>query len=113
MVVHTQARNCGLVGLQISNEQAREFFPPETTHIEIQLDDLRILCPLPPSFWQDRPEIRDFRLSAWLESKRTSGKLARGAAELALVPTGTGTFRLLPIPPEAALEPRLPITWMA
>ncbi len=113
MVVHTQARNCGLVGLQIGDTQAREFFPQENPYIEIQLDDLRILCPLPPSFWQDRPEICDFRLSEWLDAKRTTGKLACGAAELTLVPTGTGSFRLLPTPPKPSLESPLPGTWMA
>ena len=113
MVVHTQARNCGLVGLQISDEQAREFFPPEIHSVEIQLDDLRILCPLPPSFWRDRPEIRDFRLSAWLEAKRTSGKLACGAAELSLIPTGAGSFQLLPTPATPLQEPHPTASWMA
>jgi hypothetical protein len=55
---------------------------------------LRIVCPLEPSFWQDRPEIHDHRLSSWLESKRNSGKLGLQAAPVAMIPCGQYAFRL-------------------
>ena len=113
MRVLTSAPKRGQLSLQIGGAQAREFFPEKPAAIEIQLDDLRILCPLPRSFWQDRPEIHDLRLSAWLQAKRNAGKLAHGTAELTLLPIGDGTFRLLPTAPHPASAASSPGDWMA
>lgn len=50
--------------------------PESWTHIELELDSLRILCALPD---QPRPQefmLRDARLSSWLRAKVHSGKLS-------------------------------------
>jgi hypothetical protein len=97
MVVQTQERHpghSGAVGLHIGTANAKEYFPRDLRLIELELDHLRIVCPLEASFWQDRPEIHDHRLSSWLESKRTSGKLASLTAPVAMIPCGEFSFRL-------------------
>ena len=113
MVVYTGARTRGVLGLQITNSQVQEFFPPEALTIELELDHLRITCPLPASFWQDRPEIHDLRLSSWLETKRSTGKLANSGGQLTMVPCGNNTFRLLPLPPDPPSPNHFPATWLA
>jgi len=97
MVVQTQDRHvghAGVVGLHIGAANVQQFFPRGVEMIELELDHLRIVCPLEPSFWQDRPEIHDQRLSSWLESKRNSGKLGLRSAPVALIPSGEHSFRL-------------------
>lgn len=97
MVVRTQDRrpgHSGAVGLHIGTLNAQQYFARDLQHIELELDHLRIACTLDASFWQDRPEIHDQRLSCWLESKRTSGKLAMQAAPVAMIPCGRDSFRL-------------------
>jgi len=97
MVVQTQDRHtghAGVVGLHIGAGNVERYFPREVEMIELELDHLRIVCPLEPSFWLDRPEIHDHRLSSWLESKRNSGKLGLHAAPVALIPCGAYSFRL-------------------
>jgi hypothetical protein len=97
MVVQTQNRHPGhsrVVGLHIGRINVQQYFPRDVADIELELDHLRIVCPLEPSFWQDRPEIHDFRLSSWLESKRNSGKLAANAAPVAMIPCGHRAYRL-------------------
>jgi len=97
MVVQTQNRHPGhsrVVGLHIGRINVQQYFPRDIADIELELDHLRIVCPLEPSFWQDRPEIHDFRLSSWLESKRNSGKLAANAAPVAMIPCGHRAYRL-------------------
>ena len=84
----------GCVGLHIGALNVQQYFPPNMQMIELELDHLRIACPLEPSFWLDRPEIHDLRLSSWLESKRNSGKLASQGAPVALIPCGEYAFRL-------------------
>jgi hypothetical protein len=75
-------------------ENAKRYFPQEVHLIELELDHLRIVCSLEPSFWLDHPEIHDVRLSSWLESKRNSGKLATQEAPVAMIPCGKCSFRL-------------------
>jgi hypothetical protein len=97
MVVQTQERYPGhsrTVGLHIGSINVQQYFPRDIADIELELDHLCIVCPLEPSFWQDRPEIHDFRLSSWLESKRNSGKLAANPASVALIPSGDRAYRL-------------------
>lgn len=97
MVVQTLDRHTGhtgVVGLHIGALNVQQYFPRHVDQVELELDHLCIVCPLEPSFWLDRPEIHDLRLSSWLESKRSSGKLAANAAQVALIPSGNHTFRL-------------------
>jgi hypothetical protein len=97
MVVQTLDRNpghTGLMGLHIGSSNVQHYFPREVDLIELQLDHLCIVCPLEPSFWEDRPEIHDLRLSSWLEAKRLSGKLAGNPAPMAMIPSGKYCFRL-------------------
>jgi len=96
MVVVTKERHSGLsgaVGLHIGLDNAQQYFPRDLELVELELDHLRIVCSLPPSFWQDLPEIHDQRLSSWLESKRNSGKLATQDAPVAMIPCGEFAFR--------------------
>ena len=124
MVVQTREKHhghFGAIGLLIGEVNVREHFPRDVEMVELELDHLRIACPLEPSFWQDRPEIHDFRLSSWLESKRNSGKLAAQSAPVALIPSGKDSFRLqilskdetdhaLTTPPPAAyFTPTIPV----
>jgi hypothetical protein len=85
------------MGLHVGRGNVQAFFPPERKTVELELDHLRIVCSLPPSFWTDRPEIDDARLSSWLASKRDSGKLANHQAPVALIPLGPHAFRLQPL----------------
>jgi len=97
MVVHTQNRHlghAGVVGLHIGEVNVRQYFPLGVETVELELDHLCIVCPLEPSFWQGQPEIHDMRLSSWLESKRSSGKLSAQSAPVALIPSGKHSFRL-------------------
>ncbi len=124
MVVQTQERQpgrSGAIGLHIGIVNAKQYFPRDVELVELELDHLRIACPLDASFWQDRPEIHDFRLSSWLESKRNSGKLASQAAPVALIPVGPYSFRLQILskdetdraiatpPPPAYFTPNIPV----
>jgi hypothetical protein len=97
MVVQTQDRqmgHAGAVGLHIGSVNVQQYFPRSVEMVELELDHLRIVCQLEPSFWQDCPEIHDQRLSSWLESKRNSGKLGLQAAPVAMIPSGEYSFRL-------------------
>lgn len=88
------AGHSGEVGLHIGAINVQQYFPPDVLLIELELDHLRIVCPLEPSFWQDRPEIHDQRLSSWLESKRNSGKLGAQSSPVAMIPCGEYAFRV-------------------
>jgi hypothetical protein len=124
MVVQTREKHLGhfgAIGLLIGEVNVKEYFPRGVAMVELELDHLRIACPLEPSFWQDRPEIHDFRLSSWLESKRNSGKLAAPSAPVALIPSGQYSFRLQILskdesdhaltapPPTAYFTPTIPV----
>jgi hypothetical protein len=84
----------GSVGLHVGTVNAQQYFPRNLRHVELELDHLRIVCSLDPSFWLDRPEIYDQRLSSWLECKRNSGKMASQDAPVAMIPCGKSAFRL-------------------
>jgi hypothetical protein len=99
MVVQTQDRHFGRsgfgsVGLHIGSVNVQQYFPRNVKQVELELDHLRIVCSLDGSFWEDRPEIHDLRLSSWLESKRNSGKLGPHASPVAMIPSGEFSFRL-------------------
>ena len=97
MVVQVLDRNPGHAGkmsLHIGSANVKQYFPRRVEAVELELDHLSIACLLPDSFWEDRPEIRDIRLSIWLEAKRSSGKLPTAHASLVMVPQGDHAFRL-------------------
>ena len=97
MVVQTldkHSGHAGLIGLHVGSSNVLQYFPRDVDLVELELDHLCIVCPLEPSFWEDRPEIHDLRLSSWLESKRGSGKLAANSAPVAMIPSGLRSFRL-------------------
>lgn len=105
MVVQTQERHTGhtgAVGLHIGETNVQQFFPREVEQVELELDHLRIVCLLEPSFWQGQPEIHDHRLSSWLEAKRFSGKLGLRSAPVAMIPCGEYVFRLQMVTKEEA-----------
>ena len=96
MLVKTHRSGGPHTGLLIGAANARRYFPPRAQTIDLMLDGLQIQCTLSTDFWQDRPEIHDPRLSAWLEFKVARVRRGRAPIELSLVPSGTNTFVLLP-----------------
>jgi hypothetical protein len=94
MVVRTQSKGLAVIGLYVGVNNVRRYFPRHNSVIELHLDHLQIQCSLPPDFWQDRPEISDPRLCAWLESKNFLGNPNRTSLPIAMIPTGENSFRL-------------------
>jgi len=97
MVVRIKERFTGGIGLNVGSADAHQYFPQDGLMIELEIDHLRIVCRLDASFWLDHPEIRDFRLSSWLDSKRSSGKLIDNPGAVAMMPAGENTYRLIPM----------------
>jgi hypothetical protein len=97
MVVKTQTKGCVVIGLHVGATNVRRYFPKHISTIELQLDHLQIQCRLDPGFWNGHPEIHDPRLCAWLESKQLHASLDRTPLSLALIPSGTNSFRLHPV----------------
>ncbi len=97
MVVRTQSKGREFTGLHVGADNVRRYFPRGIAVIELQLDHLEIQCGLAPDFWEGQPEIRDPRLSAWLEAKNFRGKPGEAPVTLALIPSGKNSFRLHPI----------------
>jgi len=97
MVVRTQSAGREIIGLQVGGNNARRYFPKIIAVIELELDHLRIQCRLGPDFWHNQPEIRDPRLSAWLESKTFHERPSRTPVPLAMIPNGKNSFSLRPI----------------
>lgn len=108
MVVRTQCKGLGVIGLHVGIDNVRRYFPKNICAIELQLDHLRIQCGLEPGFWQDQPEINDPRLCAWLEAKRLNGKPGRPPVPLAMIPAGKNAFRLQPISVNEHSSTKLP-----
>lgn len=94
MVVQTQNEGRAITGLQVGINNVRKHFPTTLSVIELQLDHLRIQCGLTPDFWTGQPQIRDPRLSAWLESKCLRESSGTSPIPLAMIPTGKNSFRL-------------------
>jgi hypothetical protein len=95
MLVKTQT-NGPHTGLLIGVAHAQRYFSRPTQAIDLLLDGVRIQCTLSADFWQDRPEIHDSRLSAWLEFKVAGARRVRTPSELTLVPAGANAFVLCP-----------------
>jgi hypothetical protein len=53
---------------------------------------------LSPDFWEGRPEIYDPRLSEWLEFKVGRRRPGGEPMLLTMVPSGSGTFVVIPKP---------------
>jgi hypothetical protein len=110
MVVKTQSKGRGVMGLHVGASNVRRYFPRHLAVIELHLDHLQIQCGLRPDFWQDQPEIHDPRLCAWLESKNYHTRPDRTPVPLAMIPSGSSAFRLQPVAaidrPQLSIQPQ-------
>lgn len=91
-----KAQYCGnrAAGLYVGASNARRYFSKRIRLIELQLDNLQIVCGLTPHFWQDKPEIHDPRLCIWLETKHQHAVPRWTEVPMALIPEGKNSFRL-------------------
>lgn len=96
MVVKSQCCGNRITGIYVGATNVRRYFPRGVASVDLQLDHLQIECGLTPGFWRDDPEIRDPRLSLWLELKQTQGAGRRSPFELAMTPMGENRFSLGP-----------------
>lgn len=108
MVVKTQSKGRGLTVLHVGIHNVRRYFPKGTSCIELLLDHLNIRCGLSPDFWQDRPDIYDPRLGAWLEAKHFHAEPGRTSIPLAMIPAGKDAFRLQPVSLNAHARSKVP-----
>ncbi len=106
MVVKSQCNGHRITGIYVGANNVRRYFPRRLVAIDLQLDHLRIRCGLTPGFWQDDPEIRDPRLSDWLELKQSQGTGSRGPLSLAMTPSGEDSFILGLAAPDGRMHTR-------
>jgi len=99
MVVKSQSSGSRITGIYVGVNNVRRYFPRNVASIDLELDHLRIQCGLTPGFWHGDPEIRDPRLSAWLELKQMRWTGRRNPIALAMTPTGENSFTLGPAMP--------------
>ena len=94
MLVRPQCIGHRITGIYIGASNVRRYFPRHILAVDLEIDHLRIRCSLRPDFWQDAPEIRDPRLSDWLELKqfRTGG--SKNSITLSMIPSGEDAFVL-------------------
>jgi len=97
MLVQTQSKGRGLMGLHVGDNNVRRYFSRELPVIELQLDHLEIQCGLDEKFWDGEADIFDPRLCAWLESKNYHESGRHTPVPLALIPSGPNSFRLRPL----------------
>ncbi len=93
MVVKTQSKGHGVTGLNVGSNNVRRYFTQGIPFVELQLEQVEIQCGLTAEFWQDRPEIHDPRLCAWLDSKHLNSA-GRSPVALAMIPAGKNAFKL-------------------
>ncbi|HWT65422.1 MAG TPA: hypothetical protein VN151_04865 [Terracidiphilus sp.] len=93
MIVETLSKDGRFVGLNIGLDNAQKHFPRSHQSIELLIGHLHIHCELKPSFWIDRPEIYDARLSDWLESQ-CRGRTRGLCVSLRMTPVGHDSFRV-------------------
>lgn len=98
MLVQAKCTGNAVTGLHVGALNARRYFSRHVPAVELHLDHLRIECGLSPDFWQDRPEIQDRRLCAWLEAKRSRCVSGREPISLSMIPMGENSFKLGPAP---------------
>lgn len=113
MVVKAKPELRRMTGLHVGDANVQRLFPPDVSHVELELDHLRIVCNLGPDFWNGDAEIHDDRLISWLESKRMNGKLAEKPAPLAMIPSGEHAFRLQPLRPSEVRTTEYPVGFCA
>lgn len=94
MLVRALCAGREAAGLRVGACNVRRYFPKGTAEIELQLDHLRIECGLQPDFWCGRPEIRDPRLSLWLNSKNLIAKSFAPPIPIEMIPSGVNSFKL-------------------
>jgi hypothetical protein len=94
VVVTTQSNGREDFGLLVGAVNARRYFPRSVDAVELRLDDLRIQCRLPASFWDGHPEIHDPRLREWLKFKVLREKRDGSPVALHMVQSGANTFTL-------------------
>jgi hypothetical protein len=105
LVVRTQSHGRGTTGLYIGTRNARRYFKRQAHGVDLQLGHIQIHCPLPPEFWEGRPEINDARLSQWLESKVYHERTGRPPIPMLMIPAEKNSFKLQPMKlPSAATE---------
>jgi hypothetical protein len=107
MVVKTQRKGRGVVGLHVGTDNVRRYFPKNISSIDLLLGHLQIQCGLKPDFWQNDPVIFDPRLCSWLESKRIHFKPDQVSVPLAMIPEGENSFRLRPLSNYAHLRAKV------
>jgi hypothetical protein len=95
MVVKPQISGHRFIGIYVGVSNVRRYFPRQIAAIDLQLDHLRIRCGLSPDFWNGTPEIRDPRLSDWLQLKGLHGTGSE-SIQLAMIPSGEDSFILGP-----------------
>jgi hypothetical protein len=91
-----RAHYCGhrVASLYVGASNVRRYFSRRLRFVELQLDNLRILCGLPEHFWQDKPEIEDARLCVWLETRHPQPDPFQREIPLALIPAGKNSFKI-------------------
>jgi hypothetical protein len=94
MIVKMQDRGRGVTSLRIGARNVRRYFAKGMPTIDLDLDNVQIQCDLSQDFWQDRPEIVDPRLCAWLTAKKSKLKVDGDGAVLLMLPAGRNSFRL-------------------
>jgi hypothetical protein len=94
MVVRTHSNGTSIPGLHVGAANARRYFPKTMETVELRLDDLRIECTLPHSFWAGDPEIHDPRLGEWLKFKIPQDRRNSNPIALQMVQCGANTFTL-------------------
>lgn len=97
MLVQTQTKGRGVMGLLVGNSNVRRYFPRDLAAIELELDHLQIRCDLNEKFWDGEAEIYDPRLCAWLEAKTFHENARHTPISLDMIPSGPNCFRLRPI----------------
>lgn len=100
MLVQIEHKGRSVAGLLIGTRNAKRYFPQSKSTVDLELDHLRIQCGLQPSFWNDRPQLSDPRLSAWLETKNLYPRRDRRPVVLTLVPTDKNSYRLHLVDPK-------------
>lgn len=93
MRVKLQNKGPSITGIRISSSDALRYFPRGLRTMDLALDELRIRCELPEGFWENRSEISDPRLCAWLELKFHLQRLSATSASVEMVKEADG-FRL-------------------
>ncbi len=96
MVVKTYRDGRDQLGLLVGRTNARRYFRKHAQTIDLVLDGLEIQCRLSPDFWTGRSEIRDPRLSEWLEFKVGRGRAGAAPLQVTMVPSGVDAFLIRP-----------------